>query len=175
MLFASIAALALAACGSSDTIRYKMIVEVDTPEGLKTGVAVREVRYTKPSSLPSIGESRPQWRIKGEAVAVDLPGGRTLFALLRSEAREDFGGREVWSILKQSDEDEVELWPSTPKTGRPQVFDPKPMLVHFKNIDEPDTVERVDPNAAGAALGTGYRLRRIIVSRTSESVTSGIN
>src|SRR5688572_22804894 len=74
-----------------NTVRYRMTVEVETPEGLRTGSAVREVTLNDGKSwnwLPPFawfGEQRPQWRLKGEAVAVDLPSGQTLFVLLRSE------------------------------------------------------------------------------------------
>ncbi|MDP3550575.1 MAG: hypothetical protein Q8R81_09275, partial [Novosphingobium sp.] len=74
-------ALSLAGCGNKETMRYKMTVEVETPEGLKTGFAVRELEFRDRSGFP-LGESRPQIKLRGEAVAVDLGGGRTLFALL---------------------------------------------------------------------------------------------
>lgn len=67
------------------TYRYRLTVEVETPEGLRTGSSVIEVdtRQTRFALNPSAaGVSE---RVRGEAVAVDLPGRRTLFALLRSD------------------------------------------------------------------------------------------
>ena len=79
----SIAALALAACGSNERMRYKMIVEVETPAGVKSGHAVREVRYI-PKSGTFFAEGSVSWKMRGEAVAVDIAPGKTLFALLSS-------------------------------------------------------------------------------------------
>lgn len=81
--------LLLASCGlggdGPPTYRYRLTVEVDTPEGLRTGSSVIEVtqRMVRPGSDPASKAVRR--RARGEAVAVDLPAGRTLFALLRSD------------------------------------------------------------------------------------------
>lgn len=72
-----IIALAVCGCGSqADSYRQRITVEVDTPEGVMTGSSVSEVKWR----YSSRGSSRASSR--GEAVAVDLPGGRTLFALM---------------------------------------------------------------------------------------------
>lgn len=161
-------------------MRYRMTVEVQTPQGVRSGSAIREIKYDDGNGwnwLPPfmwLGEQRPRWRLRGEAVAVDLPNGKTVFALLRSETREDFGGREIWSIFEQTGRDEVELWPTAPRTNRPVVGDPKPMLVYFRDLVDPNTVEHADPEVIWESLGAGYRLHRITVSRTTEPVTTGI-
>ncbi|MEL7319855.1 MAG: hypothetical protein AAFN04_14585, partial [Pseudomonadota bacterium] len=89
-----LAALLLGSCGLADDkapdYRYRLTVEVDTPEGLKMGSSVIEVKQTlmRPGSSPrSRGVSR---KVRGEAVAVDLPGGKTLYALLRSDNNVDW-------------------------------------------------------------------------------------
>src|SRR6218665_2890440 len=71
------------ACGfSNEKIRYKMTVTVETPEGIKTGSAVREAgRYTEPSILPDQGGVFYRV-IGGEAVVVDLAERGVLFALI---------------------------------------------------------------------------------------------
>ena len=78
-------ALALTSCGyRSEEFRYRMTVEVDTPQGLRTASSVIEVEVSDPgpNSLPEAGINT---KVRGEAVAVDLPGGKVLFALLRSD------------------------------------------------------------------------------------------
>lgn len=167
--------LALPACGSTDRMRYRMTVEVDTPQGLRTGSAVREITHSVPPPYPSVGESRPQWRVRGEAVAIDLPGNQTLFALLRSEEDGDFGGWGVWWLFRQQQPARsIELWPKVPVTGKPIVADPVPMLVRFRDIADPKTVEQVDPDDLAKSFGPGVRLRRITVQLTDEPVTKGI-
>ena len=73
----------LSACNPfhpSATIRYRMMVEVDTPQGLKTGSSVIETIFKKGSKMGDAGGISYHYR--GEAVAVDLPGGKMLFVLM---------------------------------------------------------------------------------------------
>src|SRR5207253_11489286 len=74
----AIVPMLLACGGESVTYRYRMTVYVDTPAGPRSGSSVIEVVYSPPVLM---GHSQSD--VRGEAVAVDLPGG-TLFALLRS-------------------------------------------------------------------------------------------
>ncbi|HEY8604753.1 MAG TPA: hypothetical protein VIL62_10545, partial [Tsuneonella suprasediminis] len=88
-------ALSLPACSLADdtpTYRYRLKVEVETPEGLKTGSSVIEVEQSMGRSAGTGFGEIIMRRVHGEAVAVDLPGGRTLFALLRSEDETDWAG-----------------------------------------------------------------------------------
>jgi hypothetical protein len=66
----------------SGSWRYKMTVTVETPEGIKTGSAVRQVTvWTYPEIAPSVSASID---VKGEAVVVDLGKRGVLYALLGS-------------------------------------------------------------------------------------------
>ena len=78
------AALPLAGC-TSTTIRYRLTLEVDTPEGVRTGSGVIEVKYVKLGQ--TLGASA-EWKaeVRGEAVTVDLGERGTLFALLAEGA-----------------------------------------------------------------------------------------
>lgn len=80
------AILLLSACGafSEESYRYRMAVEVDTPQGVRAGSAVIEVIQGEGIAFPGPEAGGVKARVRGEAVAVDLPGGQTLFALLRS-------------------------------------------------------------------------------------------
>ena len=83
-LLAGAASVVLSGCGMifpSDRLRQKITVEVETPAGLRSGSSVVETEVRKGKSWGDA--SGTTFRLKGEAVAVDLPGGRTLFALLR--------------------------------------------------------------------------------------------
>lgn len=65
------------------TWRYKMTIEVDTPEGVKVGSAVREViNEITPYPMDEQRPWRNRIRVKGEAVVVSLGGRGTFFALL---------------------------------------------------------------------------------------------
>ena len=63
--------------------RYKMTVTVETPEGLKTGYAVREVSNSASDiKIIDLPESGNPAKVRGEAVAVDLGERGVLFALI---------------------------------------------------------------------------------------------
>jgi hypothetical protein len=61
--------------------RYRLTVEVETPQGLRTGSSVIQIASHISSSL-SLRPGDVTTQVTGEAVAVDLPGGKVLFALL---------------------------------------------------------------------------------------------
>jgi hypothetical protein len=48
-----------------------------------------------------------------------------------------------------------------------------PLLVVFRDIGDPSSVERVEPTDLAAAFGPGYALRRITVQVTDAEVTTG--
>lgn len=65
--------------------QYKETVVVETPQGLRSGSSVIEVILEHPTypDKPKFAEFRPAG-FNGQAVAVDLPNGKTVFALLSS-------------------------------------------------------------------------------------------
>jgi hypothetical protein len=68
----------------SYTYRYKMTVEVETPQGIKSGSSVVEVHtYQIPQSWAGIFGGNYSWMdIKGEGVFIEIEEGKTLFFLL---------------------------------------------------------------------------------------------
>ncbi len=82
LVFLSVVALlgvAYAAVISKGSWRYRMTVTVETPEGLKTGSAVREIVAIKVHGTKVSGSAKVS---KGEAVVVDLGKRGVLFALI---------------------------------------------------------------------------------------------
>ena len=69
-----------------DTLRYRMTVEIDAPDGPVAGTSVIESTIGK--RLPW-ADSGVFFELRGEAVLVRLRDGRVVFALLRSNARYD--------------------------------------------------------------------------------------
>jgi hypothetical protein len=74
------------------TFRYKLTAEVMTPEGLRTGSSVIEVSYSSGHPLPNPGRWRADF-VTGEAVYVDLGGGKNLFVLLGADRWERTASR----------------------------------------------------------------------------------
>jgi hypothetical protein len=184
-LLAGGVAMLLSACGSRHRVRYKMTVEVDTPQGTRTGSAVREVIADPGSNSFPFGENKGSRYLNGEAVAVDLPGGRTLFALLTSASNHVDYAKSLpsqvmgWGSEEGLQDGVLELWPRVPVKPHenPKYAVPAhlPMLVAFRDIADPKTVEKVEPANLAAHFGAGVRLKRISVEVTGEPVTTGID
>ena len=190
----------LTGCGmiGGESYRFRMTVEVETPEGLRTGSSVYEV--TAQNHVKLLPDMRGRSRdVRGEAVAVDLPGGRTMFALLKtlnrsgddnlaylSMATMDPAYKNDWveSAARISSGDGIrspaEVAPSRKyddyENGQP-VRTEVPnyaMLVTFTDIADPSSVKLVDPADLAASFGPGVKLKRITVEITDDPVTNGI-
>jgi hypothetical protein len=187
-----LAAILLPACGFADDkapdYRYRLTVEVETPEGVKTGSSVIAVKQTLGRAGGAPASSQIYTRVRGEAVAVDLPGGQTLFALLRSQSSNDWAAGIVPALAPQMVDpggaarfDGVLLlegvaevprfFPPTQLLGRRSGY---PMLVTFGDVSDPTSVELVDPDDLAASFGEGVKLKRITVELTDDPVTTGI-
>ncbi|HEX2752781.1 MAG TPA: hypothetical protein VHP34_06695 [Alphaproteobacteria bacterium] len=82
----------------SPTIKYKMSVYVDTPQGLKVGSAVREMHF-RMGYAPFLGRRIAATTLYGAAVAVDLGNGRAVFATLNGGANSDLSTDHAKNIL----------------------------------------------------------------------------
>lgn len=176
-------ALIMAGCGllsPNESYRYRVTVEVDTPQGLRTGSSVWETKATEGSGIPN---TNLQYKGRGEAVVVDLPTG-PIFALLRNEnVGVDYPHNLITSHLGAHPDSSVQLtddWRANRraiKKARPSFElspDEYPLLVRFRDINDPASVEKVDPANLAASFGPGVRIHRMTIAVTSDSVTEGI-
>jgi hypothetical protein len=130
-------------------------------------------------------------KFKGEAVAVDLSGGQTLFALVVDGfTYKDFNGGLTGGSMRETafrsfspkwvqSEALVALFADLEKRssiGRTVEVAPKhfPPLVRFRDTRDPKSVEWVDPNDLAKSFGTGVKLKRIILTVVDEPVTKEI-
>lgn len=177
-LIAGAAAIAAGGCAGPFRKRYRfrLTVEVNTPEGLKSGYSVIEVwaAYETP------GSQRRLWGVIGEAVAVDLPGGQVLFALLKTHAiHEDMAGLSMTTLDPLFRNDVVESAERIAKRDgirSPAEVAPKdfPLLVRFRDPNAPATLELVDPADVAALFGSGFEMMRITIEVTDDPVTTEI-
>lgn len=184
--------------------RYRLTVEVDTPEGVKSGSSVIEVEtaMSGPNNISSPGSL--YLRARGEAVTVDLGERGLLFALLRSRYIIDWAAGALMSVVPRLSSDEIrnlpegvgefdilmkrllavpyELPRQLPRyvqlgVNPPALSGPPsgyPMLVRFDDLTKPETVKRVEPDDIAASFGDGIALKSITVARTEEMVTASI-
>lgn len=192
-LLAGGTAVLLGGCGlvtNHPPFRYRLTVEVDTPKGLHCGSSVIEVKAGEVGT--TLGGAGVQ--VRGEAVAVDLPNGNTLFALLRGDYDPfDFAGQAMFLVTPFKRDQKQRGFGPLLKAVRanrkvnvvPRMrpgyiadvdppFSAYPMLVRFRDIARPATVEWVNPENLAGSFGDGVKLRRITVQLTEDAVTKGI-
>jgi hypothetical protein len=157
------------------TVRYRLTLEAQVDSELKTASGVREVTYSKQPAVGGQGEL--SIGVRGEAIALDLGSRGTLFALLTAGV-DDRSGAE-WIVLRAFDFDGGSL-PRPVEEGVKQVLrlsgkrelplDNLPLLVRFRDVDNPKTVEGISPLHIGERFGPNAKL----VRATLEIVPAGI-
>ena len=181
-LLVGILSLLTAGCGigyETHSFRYRMTVEVDTPAGPRSGSSVIELRVTE-TPFWDMGRAA-NFDLRGEAVAIDLPDGQTLFALLASPGDAEharhvvlrsFRSPATARALQQGKGldwgDEVNEWRRTQPSAE-LIGDQRPTMVVFRDITDPRTVE-----AVGVLNAPGIRVRRVSIAVTEDPITEGI-
>jgi hypothetical protein len=176
--------------------RYKLTVEVMTPDGLKSGSSVIEVSYRDVYSLSGV----PNLRLTARGEAVFIPvGGSRLFAVTLTDwesGRSSHGLRssdlEIGSLRgaldvhalplkvlglswKNYDENLLmqQINSSTIQKRRfPVPFANLPTLVVFEDVNNPDSVEVVQPDNLSDVLGVGYALTDVWLELTDGQPTN---
>ena len=178
LLGAGAAVLVLPGCREMfpKRFRFKMTVEVDTPQGVRSGSSVMEMSVALATfKLPD--SHAVDLKFKGEAVAVDLAGG-TMFALI---GMDDFEAIviDTFDPTIPRAKKLVALFEELGQhrsIGRSVTILPNkyPRLVRFRDISNPLSVELVDPNDLAKSFGVGVKLKRIFLNVVDEPVTKGI-
>ncbi|WP_299866291.1 hypothetical protein [uncultured Hoeflea sp.] len=165
-----IAGLLLGGCGNYNAWHQKLIVTVETPDGVKTGssvvlVGLHDTTGNEWMTLPQARGAR--YELTGEAVVLELAPGRYLFTLLK--------GLPYATNVFFPDEPPVETAPALADMRASRELSPKqyPLLVTFADINDPASVTRVDPDDLAAIFGPGYALSSITLEITDEPVTKG--
>lgn len=181
------AAMALAGCNTSARrFRERLTLVVDTPEGKVSGSSVTEHEAVFQDGWwgGMAGHSR-LFRTRGEATVVDLGTRGLLFALLgRDDERKDSAGPGSYEILifggmkeRTSDDGELARFIDTLNHARPKGDIPIKnlgLLIHFRDPNDPKTVERVDPINLPASFGAGVKLAQATIEIVNEPLTTGI-
>ena len=146
--------------------KYRLTLEVDTPEGTKSASGVLSVH-------PDRGYSRRgQTATKGDAVLVDLGGGKNLVALLAHiDKTVDLDGINYLALRayraagrNPSFNEMSRMTGVAPVTGALI-----PVLVTFADPNDPATARNVGPDDLEAAFGKGFHLHGM----TAEVVPNG--
>jgi hypothetical protein len=148
--------------------RFRITVNVETPQGLKTGLSVLEVRHRSYPAWTTLDNNTGETTLTGEAVFVDLgsnPDGRPLnvVALLaRGQRVEDVDFYLVPGVA---------FAPHGKHFGTPREVSELPVgtraelqgnliptLVSFSNPSDPNTARVVSPDDFRSVFGPGFSL-----------------
>ncbi len=175
LLAIAFAGLAVYVAAFSATVRYRLTLEAEVDGKLKTGSGVIEVNYSKNNDPISNAEFSID--IRGEAVVLDLGQRGTLFALLKGDTDSrsgpdyivlrafNFSGGALPRPVTKGLSDVRKL------SGKVELpLTSLPLLVRFRDINDPKTLEKVDPLNLDKSFGPGVKLTRT----TLEVVSSGI-
>ena len=185
------ATLALTGCGRSETYRYKLTLSLDTPDGIKTGFNVVELRYFE-VSIPARGEMH---QTAGQALFIDLGSGRRpLIALLTRIRRANEVGTnfDEYRWLEDSPSPVIAKvclggagnldWIEMARQFNERCRRPLsittvelPDLVTFGDVNDPKSVMMVDPSNLAETLGPGVSWRSMTLQVTDEPLTRGID
>jgi len=179
-------ALALAGCGRRPpeaSYRYKLTLSVNTPGGAKTASTVVEDDYPT-SHLP--------YSTTGQALYLDLgPGKKPLIALLGHLRRqwEVNGKHAVWGydsplniiwracgmgVSGHDDVEDIRLINARCNDAYQLTAADLPDLVTFADVNDPKSLQLVDPNDLQATLGADVSWKSMSIVLTKEPITSGI-
>lgn len=147
--------------------KYRMTVEVETPEGVKAASGVLAV-------TPDRSYTRDRGtRTSGDAVYVDLGGGKNLVALLlHLDDKLDTAAINYVALraYPAATGKRVNFNDMSRQTGVVPVTGALvPVLAAFADPANPGSAKVVSPDNAGAVLGKGFRLRGI----SAEAIPNG--
>ncbi len=155
----------------------KMTVEVETPDGIKTGSSVISVKWVDGSNPAN------RWNhyIRGEAVVIDMGDGGYLYALLRGLSNQTNASLMFAAAIskRKGRVTDKKLFAEVVSkrdraSGLVDLPDHLyPTLVTFEDIDTPTTVKIIEPHDFVKYFGEGMKLKRITLEVVEAPLTWG--
>jgi hypothetical protein len=164
----------------SATVRYRLTLVIEADGQQHSGSGVVQVTYGK--LVRGLGSSSSFYvDVKGEAISVDIPGRGILFATLKAGEVPHSGAESIIPMAfgfpngvighpYEAGLDRLRALSGVVDLASNNL----PLLVRFRDIKEPMTVERVDPNDLTPSFGSGAYLRQATLEITRDPVTAGI-
>jgi hypothetical protein len=162
-------------------LRYRLSVTLMTPRGPRTGSGVLEVHLT----TNVMGDHHREY--EGDAIAIDLPDGRILYALPSWPGEEDYAaGAPLRAIMlanphppPRNAEERLETQKEAFERLRRMRATADlpadwPLFIIFTDPNDPRSARRVMPGNIQVVLGAGYAIRRVSAAVTEDGVSRGI-
>lgn len=180
-----LAAIMVQVWPQSFTWRQKMTVIVDTPAGEVSGSSVTEVSLVE--HLTYSAGLNWRFKLRGEAVVVEVAPGKYLFALMKAGVNHEYMGTLATSIIFEKKhgypydfkvvgkdvfrevEDRIGLAASVMEVPVREY----PILIFYDDLSNPKSAQNPAPNALAKVFGPGVSLKRITLEITDEPVTTG--
>lgn len=170
--------LAILFLGSCDyvfphTWRYRITVDIETPEGIKTGMAVREVRAQ---------QNIAQWlnpdvksitnKVIGEAVVINLEKRGVVFALIKWDSYEEFykafpNKYETWT-------ERIQYYDALESGTKSQLHHKRPQLIYFSNINDPTTLKSLSYGTLSSEIGENVKIKNVSVEITEDQISNDV-
>jgi hypothetical protein len=169
----------------SISYRVRLSVVVDHEGKTSVGSSVIQIGELTFATFGGILDGGVEFSSQGEAVFVDLGNSNNLVALLglMGMAHDDIVriAQETFFPYNFRSRPENRNLASAHKKlasefGKPMKLDvaEMPTLARFRNLNDPKTIESVDPAHMEATYGPDFHLREVTIELTNDPVTSGL-
>ena len=149
--------------GTSWSWKQKITVVVSTPDGVRTRSSVTTARLTLKNTR-IIPQSGSGYLVSGEAAVVEIVPGKYLFALLKRMPTVS----EIYHVPPDQIGQKIGSTIELPQQSWP-------MLVAFRNVNDPSTVIEITPKNIETVFGSGVAINNIRFSLTKDTRTKGID
>jgi hypothetical protein len=158
----------------------RITVEVETPDGMKSDSTVQHILWEGGGpAYPGQDGPSSSSKVTGEAVVVDLGGGKYLFALLSGThglkgTADTIASFAFWGADKAAGTAEGLKYLASLKAGTQTELEPSnyPLLVTFADVHDPSTVQKVDPGDLAGSFGFGFALKGMKIEISAENARS---
>lgn len=166
--------LALSSCSQTYRWNQKVTLVVQTPDGVREEGHVFAVKM----SHSNTGQWGNGSDTAGEAMVMEVAPGRYVFLILGEEnARLAYNVFDDLQDIRQSSGSSVAKWVRKIRRRTEAVdipIDRFPRIITFDDINDPNTVKELAPDAFEAEFGAGYALIGMTFQITKEPATIGI-
>ena len=158
--------------------RYKITVNVQTPEGIKSGSTVRLVKdQERKYQLINLPESTSPPSIYGEAVVVDLGAKGKLFGLINSNSYRELFAATPHGTSGSATIEGIKYYNSL-EVGNKYYLKIKgywPDFVMFEDLSDPMSIKAVNKENISEQLGAGYSIYNIEIEVVDEPFTYNVD
>lgn len=168
----------LSGCGDNYSWRQKITLTIKAPSGEVSGYSVSEVSWRKNFWYKFFGPTY-NGSARGEAVAVDLGGGRNLLLLLSNDRHFEYIEYIFPTIVRGADfvfvNRDIISHAKRSKLNAPLSIPEKflPALVTFMDASDPKSIRYLNPSDIEKVFGAGYAIKSATIESTIDAVTAG--